>query len=332
MSTENTKAPHVYTAIAQVMAAMATAGIAKARTNEQQGFAFRGIDDVYNSLAAKLAATHLCIIPRVVSRTVTERATRNGGALFSVVVDVEYDIVSALDGSKHTARVCGEAMDSGDKASNKAMSAAYKYLALQTFCIPTVGDNDADATTHTNIVPVAPAAPAVKTVDPFDLGAAPARAAPPVAVAPAAPKRAPLGLVLQRVTLASTETLRVVHAHAAEQFGGDDLAKLRVAIDARAKQLRVPCRQPSPSVIGQRTRRRRPRCAPCLMDGDVVLPTLLQKSVELTIPNLLPQFRWRDKPSIEEASELPLPTRGTMCHHKVVDTSEVIVWRSIDLR
>ena len=42
----------------------------------------------------------------------------------------------------------GEAMDSGDKATNKAMSAAYKYAAMQAFCIPTEGDNDADATTH----------------------------------------------------------------------------------------------------------------------------------------------------------------------------------------
>jgi hypothetical protein len=42
----------------------------------------------------------------------------------------------------------GEAMDSGDKATNKAMSAAYKYMAMQEFCIPTEGDNDADAATH----------------------------------------------------------------------------------------------------------------------------------------------------------------------------------------
>jgi hypothetical protein len=39
-------------------------------------------------------------------------------------------------------------MDSGDKATNKAMSASYKYMAMQLFCIPTEGDNDADATTH----------------------------------------------------------------------------------------------------------------------------------------------------------------------------------------
>jgi hypothetical protein len=45
-------------------------------------------------------------------------------------------------------------MDSGDKATNKAMSAAYKYAALQTFCIPTEGDNDADAVTHV-VVPKA---------------------------------------------------------------------------------------------------------------------------------------------------------------------------------
>ena len=39
-------------------------------------------------------------------------------------------------------------MDSGDKATNKAMSAAYKYAAMQAFAIPTEGDNDADSTTH----------------------------------------------------------------------------------------------------------------------------------------------------------------------------------------
>jgi hypothetical protein len=39
-------------------------------------------------------------------------------------------------------------MDSGDKATNKAMSAAYKYAAFQIFAIPTEGNPDADAETH----------------------------------------------------------------------------------------------------------------------------------------------------------------------------------------
>ena len=39
-------------------------------------------------------------------------------------------------------------MDSGDKSSNKAMSAAYKYACFLAFAIPTEGDNDADSHTH----------------------------------------------------------------------------------------------------------------------------------------------------------------------------------------
>jgi len=53
-----------------------------------------------------------------------------------------------VDGSTHVATIYGEAMDSGDKATNKAMSAAYKYLCLQSFCIPVVGEPDADSETH----------------------------------------------------------------------------------------------------------------------------------------------------------------------------------------
>lgn len=137
----------VYKAIANVTAAMAKAGISKDRKNQQQGYSFRGIDDVYNVLSGMLAEAGLCIIPRILSRTCQERATQKGGVLFYVTVEAEYDLVSAEDGSKHTARVFGEAMDSADKATNKAMSAAYKYMAFQTFAIPTEGDNDADANT-----------------------------------------------------------------------------------------------------------------------------------------------------------------------------------------
>lgn len=45
-------------------------------------------------------------------------------------------------------------MDTADKSTNKAMSAAYKYLCLQLFCIPTEGDNDADATTLEPVTPM----------------------------------------------------------------------------------------------------------------------------------------------------------------------------------
>jgi len=138
----------VYKAIARVTAALSQNGIAKTSKNLQQGYNYRGIDAIYNALSSELANADLCIIPRVISREAIERQNKSGGALFYVTIHAEYDIVSAIDGSCHTASAYGEAMDSGDKATNKAMSAAYKYLAMQLFCIPTEGDNDADASTH----------------------------------------------------------------------------------------------------------------------------------------------------------------------------------------
>lgn len=146
----------VYKAIAAVQAELATKGISKDRKNQQQGYSFRGIDDVYGALAPLLAKNGLCILPRTLSRECTERQTAKGGVLFNVVVDVEFDLVCSEDGSRHTVKTYGEAMDSADKATNKAMSAAYKYACLQAFCIPTEGDNDADATTHEVSKPAAP--------------------------------------------------------------------------------------------------------------------------------------------------------------------------------
>lgn len=146
----------VYKAIVAVASDIAKTGIGKDRNNAQQGYKFRGIDDVYNELAPLLAKHGLCILPRIISRECLERVNKNGNALFYVTVDAEFDFVSAEDGTKHTVKTYGEAMDSADKATNKAMSAAYKYAAFQAFCIPTEGDNDADATTH-EVKPTKPA-------------------------------------------------------------------------------------------------------------------------------------------------------------------------------
>jgi hypothetical protein len=146
---------NVYQLISAVSAELAKAGISKSRNNTQQNYRFRGIDDVYNALAPVLATHGLVILPRILSRQCVERTTAKGGVLFYVTVEAEFDFISAHDGSHHTVRTFGEAMDSADKATNKAMSAAYKYAAFQTFCIPTEGDNDADATTH-DIAPTVP--------------------------------------------------------------------------------------------------------------------------------------------------------------------------------
>ena len=150
----------VYKAINAVQSDLATIGITKSRRNTQgNGYNFRGIDDVYNTISPLLAQHGLCILPRVLARECIERASKSGGALFYVTVEAEFDFVSAEDGSKHTIKTFGEAMDSSDKATNKAMSAAYKYAAFQAFAIPTEADNDADASTHEVEPDVAPQPP-----------------------------------------------------------------------------------------------------------------------------------------------------------------------------
>ncbi|MBK7024456.1 MAG: ERF family protein [Sulfuritalea sp.] len=142
---------NVYQAINAVQADLSQVGIAKNRTNTQgAGFKFRGIDDVLNALSPLLAKHGLVIIPRVISRWNRWQQQVAAAAWLSRRLGQARSPglgEPAEDGSK-TSRMIGEAMDSGDKATNKAMSAAYKYAAFQTFAIPTEGTPDADAETH----------------------------------------------------------------------------------------------------------------------------------------------------------------------------------------
>jgi hypothetical protein len=143
----------VFKAINSVQASLVKEGIAKDRRNAQQGYNFRGIDDIYNTLSGLLAENNLCILPEVLERTQVERVTQKGGVMFYTSVKVKYTLVSSVDGSSFATITFGEAMDSADKSTNKAMSAAYKYMCLQVFCIPTEGDNDADGTTPDTLKP-----------------------------------------------------------------------------------------------------------------------------------------------------------------------------------
>lgn len=149
--------PKIYAAICAITDALGKEGIAKSReTANTKGpkFKFRGIDQALAAINPLLAKFNVVIIPRVLSRTMTERSSQSGGALFYSVVDVEFDLVSSEDGSKHTARILGEAMDSGDKSTAKAMSIAYKYLIFLTFAVPVAGEaiDEPDDTVH-NVAP-----------------------------------------------------------------------------------------------------------------------------------------------------------------------------------
>lgn len=134
--------PKIYAAIAGVIADCGIVG--KDKVNKQQGFKYRSVDDVFNALHPALAKNKVVIIPTVVERQCEEVGkTKNGTAMLKVICKVKYDIC-AEDGSRVTSIIYGEGMDMGDKATNKAMAIAYKYLCFQVFCIPTEEMSDPD--------------------------------------------------------------------------------------------------------------------------------------------------------------------------------------------
>lgn len=158
---ENKTTPEIYKSMGNIMRNIGAIG--KDSKNQQQGYNFRGIDDMYNELHSNFAENGVFILPNVVNSQVREVPSKNGGILFYTTVTINFTFVSALDGSMVTATSIGEAMDSGDKSTNKAMSAALKYVLMQMLLIPTKGENDADYQTH-EVKKVAPLPPKQITV------------------------------------------------------------------------------------------------------------------------------------------------------------------------
>jgi hypothetical protein len=138
-------APMIYGAMIGVMKDISA--IAKSKTNVQQGFKFRGIEDVYNALHPIMSEHGIITLPRVLSDRTEERVTKAGNALIYRILEIEY-CFTCEDGSFVTCKVIGEGMDSGDKAANKAMSIGHKYALTQTFVIPTIDLEDPDAETY----------------------------------------------------------------------------------------------------------------------------------------------------------------------------------------
>lgn len=137
--------PMIYGAIIDAMGQINA--ISKDRRNPQQGFAYRGIDDVMNELHSILAKSGIFIVPTVLDEQRTQATTSRGSNLFYTRLKIKFTFF-AKDGSSVESVVIGEAMDSGDKASNKALSIGMKYACLQVFCIPTEEDKDPDGITY----------------------------------------------------------------------------------------------------------------------------------------------------------------------------------------
>lgn len=165
----NATHPMIYASLAKVMAEVGHIG--KTRKNQAQNYQFRGVDDVVAHVQDIMAQHGVLCVPRVVERERDIVPSKSGGSMASVRLLVEHTFY-AVDGSSVVCTTLGEAMDSGDKASNKAMSAALKYALTETLLIPTY-EVDRDTEEHSPQVappaPKTPPAPASKPSPPSNV-------------------------------------------------------------------------------------------------------------------------------------------------------------------
>lgn len=121
--------------------------VGKDGRNTAQNFNFRGIDAVVNATSPAFRKHGIVVVPTLNNIAYeTVEVGQNRSRMASVRVNVTYTF-HAPDGSSVAATVAAESMDSGDKATAKAMSVAFRIALLQTLCLPT-DDIDPDAQTY----------------------------------------------------------------------------------------------------------------------------------------------------------------------------------------
>ena len=139
--------------------------VGKDGRNTHQNFDFRGIDAVVNATSPAFRKHGIVVVPTLNSIDYeTVEVGQNRSRMASVRVNVTYTF-HAPDGSNVSATVAAESMDSGDKATAKAMSVAFRIALLQTLCLPTT-DIDPDAQSYERSP--APAKPVQKSTPKAD--------------------------------------------------------------------------------------------------------------------------------------------------------------------
>ncbi|CAL9530624.1 ERF family protein [Streptomyces sp. enrichment culture] len=133
-------APRVFTAIAAVMREAMPVG--KDQENKQQNYNFRGIDDVMSAMAGPMRKHGVFILP-----TIADHQQQRDGKMTRVLITMRYSIYGPA-GDCLIAHVPGEAFDFADKATNKAQSAALKYLLFTLFMLPVDGRSIDDGDRH----------------------------------------------------------------------------------------------------------------------------------------------------------------------------------------
>ena len=141
------KTPRIFSAIVGVMrdvGAVAKEKEFESPIGKKGNYMFRGIDDVMNALHPAMVNNKIFVVPEILEQIRETRTSKSGAQMQVSICKIKYTFF-AEDGSSVYTIVIGEGMDTGDKATNKAMSIAFKYACFQVFCIPTEEMQDPDA-------------------------------------------------------------------------------------------------------------------------------------------------------------------------------------------
>ncbi|WP_408895903.1 ERF family protein [Nocardioides sp. R1-1] len=125
-------------------------------------FNFRGVDDVMNAVGPVLRKHGVSVVPTAVTHSPETVTTRSGAVMRNVTVFVTYSI-NGPAGDSMPGAAAGEAADSGDKATPKAMSVAFRTFLLEALCLPT-DEPDPDTHQYERAVELSPAELAVDAV------------------------------------------------------------------------------------------------------------------------------------------------------------------------
>lgn len=137
----------IYKKMIDVMREIGAVG--KDQKNQTQGFKFRGIDQFVNAAHPALTKNGIFVTTEVLEKGEflkdVERSSGKKGVDKHVSLTMKYTF-HADDGSSVSSTIAAEGLDSGDKATNKALSAALKYALIQTFMVPTEDMEEGDRT------------------------------------------------------------------------------------------------------------------------------------------------------------------------------------------
>lgn len=134
----------IYDAICKILTDINA--IEKSRSNSQQGYKYRGIDDYYNTLHDLFSRHGVFTVSRIIdsnNETIKKTTSKGDQYVFFDRVTIAYTFY-AKDGSFVTTEVVGAGLDYSDKSVYKALAGAHKYALQQIFMVPTDENKDAE--------------------------------------------------------------------------------------------------------------------------------------------------------------------------------------------